>query len=192
MHFYVDETGQTGRNLFDKIQPVLSYGVLSSDANLDKFPLKFSPLRSEKRQYRNRAGCIGVPDNGPIPDGRYHIVNRPSGGWKGVIRTDLHDFYSWPTSRPVIKYEWFALYRDDGKIDDHTWVNGVERGDFRLHPPGPLGISLGCITLQHRTDFIAIRQALMSTPQIRLPNGLMSYGTIEVILNGRETCPDGI
>lgn len=92
----------------------------------------------------------------------------------------------------MIKYEWFALYRDDGKIDDHTWVNGVERGDFRLHPPGPLGISLGCITLQHRTDFIAIRQALMSTPQIRLPNGLMSYGTIEVILNGRETCPDGI
>lgn len=33
MHFYVDETGQTGRNLFDKTQPVLSYGVLSSDAN---------------------------------------------------------------------------------------------------------------------------------------------------------------
>lgn len=143
-------------------------------------------------QYRNRAGCIGVPDNGPIPDGRYHVVNRPSGGWKGVIRTDLHDFYSWPTSRPVIKYEWFALYRDDWKIDNHTWVNGVERGNFRLYPPGPLGISLGCITLQHRTDFIAIRQALMSTPQIRLPNGLMSYGTIEVILNGRETCPDGI
>ncbi|HGE5230446.1 DUF3800 domain-containing protein, partial [Escherichia coli] len=26
MHFYVDETGQTGRNLFDKTQPVLSYG----------------------------------------------------------------------------------------------------------------------------------------------------------------------
>lgn len=36
MYFYVDETGQTGRNLFDKIQPVLSCGVLSSDANLDK------------------------------------------------------------------------------------------------------------------------------------------------------------
>ena len=36
MHFYVDETGQTGRNLFDKTQPVLSYGVLSSEADLDK------------------------------------------------------------------------------------------------------------------------------------------------------------
>jgi len=75
-------------------------------------------------QYRNRAGCVGIPDNGPIPSGRYYIVKRPSGGWKGVIRTDLHDFYSWPTSTPVIKYEWFALYRDDGKIDDHTWVSG--------------------------------------------------------------------
>lgn len=36
MHFYVDETGQTGRNLFDKTQPILSYGVLSSEADLDK------------------------------------------------------------------------------------------------------------------------------------------------------------
>ncbi len=59
MHFYVDETGQTGRNLFDKIQPVLSYGVLSSDVNLDKFPLKFPPLRSEKRQ--SRIDSILVP-----------------------------------------------------------------------------------------------------------------------------------
>lgn len=142
--------------------------------------------------YRNQSGCVGVQNNGPIPGGRYHIVKRPTGGWKGVIRTDLHDFYSWPTSRPVIKYEWFALYRDDGKIDDHTWINGVERGNFRLHPPGPLGISLGCITLQHRTDFLAIRQALLSTQGVKLVNGLMSYGTIEVILNGSSTCPDGV
>lgn len=44
-----------------------------------------------------------------------------------MLRTDLHDFYSWPTSTPVIKYEWFALYREDGKIDDYTWINGVKR-----------------------------------------------------------------
>ena len=72
---------------------------------------------SGNREYRNSAGCIAVPDNGLIPDGLYHIVKRPRGGWKGIIRTDLHDFYSWPTSTPVIKYEWFALYRDDGRID---------------------------------------------------------------------------
>ena len=141
-------------------------------------------------QYRNRAGCVGIPDNGPIPSGRYYIVKRPTGGWKGIVRTDLHDFYSWPTSTPVIKYEWFALYRDDGKIDDHTWVNGVERGQFRLHPPGPLGISLGCITLRHRIDFLTIRRALLSTQRVNLGNGLQSYGTIEVIVNDSKACPD--
>jgi hypothetical protein len=36
MHFYVDETGHTGPNLFDRTQPVLSYGVLSSPEDLDK------------------------------------------------------------------------------------------------------------------------------------------------------------
>lgn len=58
---------------------------------------------SGNAQYRNRAGCVGIPNNGPIPGGRYYIVKRPTGGWKGMIRTDLHDFYSWPTPTPVIK-----------------------------------------------------------------------------------------
>lgn len=34
MYFYVDESGQTGLNLFDAQQPVLYYGVLSSPYNL--------------------------------------------------------------------------------------------------------------------------------------------------------------
>lgn len=146
---------------------------------------------SGKDMYRNRTGCIGIPSLGPIPDGRYYIVKRPTGGWKGIISADLHDFYSWPTDRPVIKYEWFALFRDDGKVDDRTWIKGVERGNFRLHPPGPAGVSLGCITLQHRADFLSIRQALLSTQQVKLANGLISYGVIEVILNGSKTCFPG-
>lgn len=36
MYFYVDESGQTGLNLFDVNQPFLYYGVLSSDFNLDE------------------------------------------------------------------------------------------------------------------------------------------------------------
>lgn len=36
MNFYVDETGHTGPNLFDRTQRVLSYGVLSSPDDLDK------------------------------------------------------------------------------------------------------------------------------------------------------------
>lgn len=147
---------------------------------------------SGRDAYRNRASCIGIPDLGPIPHGRYHIVKRVTGGVKGIVRADLRDSYSWFTPTPVIKAEWFALYRDDGSIDDKTWIEGVERGNFRLHPPGPLGISLGCITLQHRSDFMAIRQALMSTRQTELANGLMSYGMIEVILNGQASCGNGI
>lgn len=35
MHFYVDESGHTGPNLFDPEQPMLYYGVLSSKLNVD-------------------------------------------------------------------------------------------------------------------------------------------------------------
>ena len=35
MFFYVDESGQTGSNLFDLTQPILFYGILSSSVDLD-------------------------------------------------------------------------------------------------------------------------------------------------------------
>jgi hypothetical protein len=35
MHFFVDESGHTGPNLFDSNQPMLYYGVLSSTLNVD-------------------------------------------------------------------------------------------------------------------------------------------------------------
>ncbi|MBN3801774.1 DUF2778 domain-containing protein [Paraburkholderia sp. Ac-20336] len=41
----------------------------------------------------------------------------------------------------------FALYRNDGVIDDVTWINGVKRGQFRLHPADGQDVLLGCITL---------------------------------------------
>jgi hypothetical protein len=36
MYFHVDESGNTGNNLFDSAQPTLSYGVLSSLGNVDE------------------------------------------------------------------------------------------------------------------------------------------------------------
>lgn len=39
VYFYVDESGQTGLELFDKNQPFLYYGVLSSKVNLDELAL---------------------------------------------------------------------------------------------------------------------------------------------------------
>lgn len=35
MHFFIDESGHTGPNLFDESQPMLYYGVLSSRLNID-------------------------------------------------------------------------------------------------------------------------------------------------------------
>ncbi|PKH31445.1 DUF3800 domain-containing protein [Shewanella sp. ALD9] len=39
MYFYIDESGQTGLELFDDNQPFLYYGVLSSEFNLDELSL---------------------------------------------------------------------------------------------------------------------------------------------------------
>ncbi len=48
MYFYVDESGHTGANLFDPQQPMLYYGILSSQVNIDF--LAEDSLRELKRQ----------------------------------------------------------------------------------------------------------------------------------------------
>lgn len=140
-------------------------------------------------QYRNRGGCTAVPDNGPIPAGKYWIVARPSGGAGSKALAWMKDEWNAFKGNATDHSEWFALYRDDGKIDDITWVNGVRRGQFRLHPAGGGGLSLGCITLPSRTDFMRIRAGLLHTLTIPAGNsGLNAYGTIQVITYG-NTCP---
>ncbi|MGF6550132.1 DUF2778 domain-containing protein [Paraburkholderia youngii] len=87
---------------------------------------------SGDRQYRNRGGCTAVPNKGPIPAGKYWIVDRPTGGIRSKARAWLADEWNASRGKPTYHAEWFALYRDDGSIDDFTWVNGVKRGHFRL------------------------------------------------------------
>lgn len=137
---------------------------------------------SGNHQYRNRGGCTMVPDDGPIPGGKYWIVDRPTGGMGSQAYAWMKDSYNSIFGTPSNHREWFALYRDDGVIDDVTWVNGVKRGQFRLHPAGGQGISLGCITLPSRTEFMRIRNALLHTPKIPArSSGLLAYGTIECV-----------
>lgn len=144
---------------------------------------------SGNNQYRNRGGCTMVPNNGPIPAGKYWIVARPAGGAGFKALAWLKDEWNFYRGNATDHNEWFALYRDDGAIDDVTWINGVKRGQFRLHPAGGGGLSLGCITLPSRTDFLKIRAALLHTVTIPARNsGLQAYGTIEVITYG-NTCP---
>jgi len=60
VHFYVDESGQTGLNLFDESQPFLYYGVLRSKLNLDVLAEKdLKPLRRKLGVDRLHAAELG-------------------------------------------------------------------------------------------------------------------------------------
>ncbi|MGF6743186.1 DUF2778 domain-containing protein [Paraburkholderia atlantica] len=161
----------------EPLSPLTIFGVGTFDAY------------SGDRQYRNRGGCTAVPGKGPISAGRYWIVDRPTGGIRSQAYALGKDVLNAVSGHPSNHGDWFALYRDDGSIDDFAWVNGVKRGQFRLHPAGGHGASLGCITLPSHSDFMRIRNALLHTAKIPAhTSGLRAYGTIEVITYG-NTCP---
>ena len=77
--------------------------------------------------------------------------------------------------------QWFALYRNDKVVSDHTFVNGVQRGNFRLHPNGRFGVSEGCITLLSRDQFDKLRTWLLSQKPEMVPGtSIPYYGTVTV------------
>ncbi|MGV8917176.1 MAG: tlde1 domain-containing protein [Pseudomonas sp.] len=79
------------------------------------------------------------------------------------------------------KNHWFALYRDDDVIDDHTSINNIKRGHFRLHPIGSACISQGCITLISKIGFDELKAVLrQSSAQVITGTGILYYGVIEV------------
>ncbi|MBZ9921682.1 DUF3800 domain-containing protein [Mesorhizobium sp. BR1-1-7] len=69
MYFFVDESGNTGQNLFDSAQPTLYYGVLGSRGNLDVIaePL-LKGLRQELGVKRIHANELGVGRLTPIAE----------------------------------------------------------------------------------------------------------------------------
>jgi hypothetical protein len=61
MYFYVDESGQTGLNLFDETQPILYYGVLSAPADLNVTArAEVEALRAKLGVDRLHANLLGV------------------------------------------------------------------------------------------------------------------------------------
>ena len=126
--------------------------------------------------YRNRGACDMKPTAGPVPAGKYWIVNRPEGGLRSHVNAGVRDRYN-----QVMNSATFRHRRDDWGIDDDTWNEGVKRGNFRLHPGA---LSKGGITLLHASDFAMLHNALLKTPQVDVPcmSKLKAYGTIEVIL----------
>jgi hypothetical protein len=125
--------------------------------------------------YRNNPDAADIKNVGPLPPGRYFIVNRPT--------TLLSPVYDAPKSffSGSDRSLWFGLFRDDGSIDDVTLYKNVQRGSFRLHPAGYQGISNGCITLASRCHYEILRNALLSehNAKIRIQS-LIAYGTVQV------------
>ena len=120
--------------------------------------------------YKNQRLQVCVRDFGPIPAGRYYIVDRPTGGLLGPIR-------DWVTG----KDEWFALFKDDSSIDDEMLCDELKRGNFRLHPKGPAGISRGCITFEHAQEFDSFRETVLNQEKFAIPNSsFQAYGTVTV------------
>ncbi|MEB6575611.1 MULTISPECIES: DUF2778 domain-containing protein [Enterobacter] len=134
------------------------------------------PAFSGQLYGRNNPTMASKQEIGPIPPGRYFIVNRQSGGRLGGLSDfALKNIYGTDRSK------WFALYKDDWQIDDQVFVEGVRRGHFRLHPIGPRGLSEGCITLLHLSDFDYLYEALMKTTMMPVPcTSFKAYGTITV------------
>ncbi|WP_329958882.1 tlde1 domain-containing protein [Paraburkholderia sejongensis] len=81
------------------------------------------------------------------------------------------------------------MYRSSRQSATLNWLNGVKRGQFRLHPKGGRGLSIGCITVENYAEFSTIRRSLLHTGTVQVGStGLLAYGTIEVMAHG-DTCP---
>jgi RHS repeat-associated protein len=137
--------------------------------NADGSILRLSELKafSGEGANRNDPACCNVKDLGPLPPGKYYIVDRPSGGRLGGIK-------DWVSG----KDEWFALYKDDGTVGDKTTHGGVVRENIRLHPGST---SHGCVTLSE-AHFSKLRKTLLDTKTEVIPKTKIKYyGTITVL-----------
>ena len=93
------------------------------------------------------------PTVGPVPAGKYWIVERPKGGLRSQVNAGIRDLYNHVVNGATFRHnEWFALWRDDC----YTWIEGVKRGNLRLHSGAP---SEGSITLPHDSDFAMMRNS---------------------------------
>jgi hypothetical protein len=128
------------------------------------------PAFSGLGDYANKRQFACLKGWGPIPPGSYFVVDRQSGGLLGPVRDIFNN-----------KGDWMALYADDGTVNDEMLCNSVKRGNFRLHPKGPLGRSEGCITVDTYHDFQVIRSFIRTRPQFSIPNSqLKAYAKLDV------------
>jgi hypothetical protein len=131
---------------------------------------------SGREQGRDNPRATAMSELGPLPVGTYYLVDRQSGGLAGWAR-DLWSEFGWGTTD---RTKWFALWH--AYTGDTTMVDGIRRGNFRLHPEGPLRLSDGCIVVASHAEFDRLRHYIRShKPDLAVPGSdLRAYGTVEV------------
>ncbi|MFP6561694.1 DUF2778 domain-containing protein [Paraburkholderia sp. B3] len=126
---------------------------------------------------RGRDSPVDVADVGvgAIPPGTYYIVDRQSGGRMGWLRDMLGPFVG-TTDRRL----WFMLWNP--YTGDSTMINGIRRGNFRLHPDGPHHESDGCITVKNPAEFDRLQHHIRQhAPDLPVPGSDMkAYGQVDV------------
>ncbi|MEM5345446.1 DUF2778 domain-containing protein [Paraburkholderia azotifigens] len=125
---------------------------------------------------RDNPDRVATPKIGPIPPGTYYIVDRESGGMLGAVYDTVGPLMHVTTDHR----SWFSLWNP--RTGDTTMIDGVRRGNFRLHPEGPHRVSEGCITLVNPAEFESLQRFIRRSPA-RLPvpgSNLKAYGWIEV------------
>ena len=125
---------------------------------------------------RDNPADTDLENVGPLPEGTYYHVDRQSGGYFGYFR-DLWDAYGYGSTDRRL---WFMLWNPAS--GDETNINGIKRGNFRLHPIGRLRLSDGCITVVNPYEFDRLQKFIRSKKAM-LPvpgSALRAYGTVEV------------
>lgn len=61
-------------------------------------------------------------------------------------------------------------------------INGIQRGNFRLHPEGLMHLSEGCITVVSPFEFDNLQRYIrLRQPDLPVPGSTMrAYGTVDV------------
>lgn len=112
MHFFIDESGHTGANLFDSNQPVLYYGVLSSESDIDKEAKnEILSLREKFNVQRLHANELGI---GRILS-QIDEIKEIKNNYK--IKFDVHEIHKY--DHAIISF--FDQVFDSGMNDAVSW-----------------------------------------------------------------------
>jgi hypothetical protein len=145
------------------------------------------PILTGKMPYTDIPECTFKPLSA-LPEGRYWIVERPDGNWKNKIRSTAIDIWKTGTKgeNTPPHTNWFGLFNAES-MTDSMFIDGTERGYFRLHPLNGdgSGVSEGCIAFYLVNDFNTVRRALLAGGKTTVNNGsgkrLDVYGHIDVV-----------